>query len=296
MRLEAIMKSRLTIALFLVAFLNTTFATIEALLDFSKDNIHARIAVQNRAILKSMKTEYDRILSSRICLLKLDGVKSCFGQKLAKHPTDCALPLFAGNVSARGGYTASPDRSHTDLNAIGNLGYVELFYNSDGESIGDAAIYFRADEHFTPLQSTNDYDKRVRWEITKFDAVMKWLDQHLPEVKDLGTVEVTNTPPEIFSADCNRVNLGGGKTCVIQIQPVTQNINQLTQILKYDPQSLTNDSFYVNLYLAPTNSNGHLKDISSSRWHKSVVFVVDGQFYGLTLIHKRTLSELTPGR
>jgi hypothetical protein len=280
------MKSRIAIALVLVGSLNATFGTILQPLDYSKDNLDARLIVQDRAFMKSMRSEYDNLLY-RICLFKLDGVTSSFGQKLAKPPDDCVLPLFAENGSARSGYTFSPDKRHTDFNAIGNLGYVEIFYNSDGESIGDAAIYFRADEQFTPLQSTNDYDKRVKWEITKFKAVKKWLDEHLPKVKDLGTVEVTNTPPEIFSAGCNRVNLGGGKICVIQIQPVTRTITQLTEILKYDPQSLTNDNFYVNLYLSPTNSNGHLTDIASHRSHNSVIFAVDGQFYGLTLKHKK---------
>ena len=126
------MKSRITIALIIIASLDVTCATISTLLDYSKDNLDARLVVQNRAFMKSMRAEYDDILSSRICLLKYDGVKRCFGRKLFRPPSDCALPLFAENASARGGYTTSPNKSHTDFNAIGDLGYVEIFYNSDG--------------------------------------------------------------------------------------------------------------------------------------------------------------------
>jgi hypothetical protein len=279
------MKSRITLALILIASLNAAFATIWTPLDFSKDNLDARLAVQNRTFLKSMQVEYDAILSSRICLLKYDGVRRCFGRSLVKTPDDCALPLFAENGSARGGYSTSPDKSHIDFNTIGDLGYVEIFYNSDGESIGDAAIYFRTDEHFVPLQSTNDYDKRLSWEMTKFDAVKEWLDQHLPKVKDLGTVEVTNTPPDSIShGGGNRLDLGGGKICIIQFYALADT----PVFLKAHPQYTTNDCS-VCLYLAPTNSDGQLKDIHSYRSPralKSVIFVVDDQFYRLTLIHK----------
>lgn len=276
------MKSRIASVLILIASLNATFATICTWLDYSKDNLDARIAVQERAFMKSMRTEYDYLLSSRICLLKFDGVRHCFGRSLAKPPDDCALPLFAENGSGRSGYTSSPDKSHTDFNAIGNLGYVEIFYNSDGESIGDAAIFFRTDKQFVPLQSTNDYYRRVSWDMAKFDAVKEWLDQHLPKIKDLGTVEVTNTPPGAIShGGGNRLDLGGGKIGIIQFYALAD----MPEFLKANPQYTTNDS-YMCMYLASENSDGKLKDINSRRLprsRKSVIFVVDGQFYHLTL-------------
>jgi len=287
------MKSRIIIALILVASLNATFATICMPLDFSKDNLDARLAVQERAFMKSMRAEYDYILSARICLLKYDGVTRCFGRKLFWPPDDCALPLFAENSSARSGYTLSPDKSHTDFNAIGNLGYVEIFYNSDGESIGDAAIYFRTDEQFVPLQSTNDYYQRVSWETTKLDAMKEWLDQHLPKVIDLGVVEVTNTPPELISrGGGNRIPLGGGNTCVIQIQPLTYS----TEYLKFVPQAVTNDYFSANLYLEATNSGSHFKDLGGRDSPKIMGFVVDSQFYRLTIKHKKPSSESAPAK
>ncbi len=292
-KLEAFMKNRIAAALILIASLNATFGTISTLLDYSKDSIDARLAVQDRTILKSMRAEYDDILSSRICLLKYDGVKNCFGRKLFWTPSDCALPLFAENAAAQTGFTTSPNKRHTDFNAIGDLGYVEIFYNSDGESIGDAAIYFRTDEQFVPLQSTNDYYKRVSWEMTKFNAMKEWLNQHLPKVKDLGTVEVTNTPPNSISrGGGNRIDLGDGKICVIQIQPLTYSPG----FLKFVLQAITNDYFSANLYLDSANSDGHLKDLGVRVSPKSMGFVVDGQFYRLTLKHKQSSPEPAPAR
>lgn len=287
LNLETFMKSRMTIALILFAALNATFATICTPLDFSKDNLDARLAVQERALMKSMRVEYDAILSARICLLKYDGVRRCFGRKLFWTPSDCTLPLFAENGSARGGYTLSPDKSHTDFNAIGDLGYVEIFYNSDGESIGDAAIYFRTDEQFVPLQSTNDYYKRVSWEMAKFNAMKEWLDQHLPKVKDLGTVEVTNSPSGSISRIGNRIELGEGKSCLIDFRA-----NPLITA----QQAATNEFFYVDLYLSPTDSKKQFLEIAKVRSHKSVVFAVNGQFYQMTLKQKVSPPESAPAR
>lgn len=287
------MKSRITILLIFIAFLNPAFATISTILDFSKDNLNARLAVQERAVIKSLQAEYDNLLSTRICLLKYEGVKRSFGQELALRPSDCALPLFAEDASGQTGYTTYPNKRHTDFNAIGDLGYVEIFYNSDGENIGDAAIYFRTDEQFTPLQSTNDYDKRVSWEMAKFDAVKQWLDQHLPKIKDLGTIEVTNTPfNSISRGGGNRIDLGDGKICVIQIQP----LNYSLEFLKLVPQAITNDYFSANLYLDSANSSGKLKDLGGRVSPKSMGFVVDGQFYRMVLKHKQSSPEPAPGR
>lgn len=274
-----------SLSLFL-AICCTAFGTIIAPLDYSKDNIEARITVQGYAFVKLTRAEYDNLLR-QICLLRYDEVTSCFGEKLAKPPTDCVLPLFAGNASARGGYTLNPDKSHTDFNAIGDLGYIEFFYNSDGESIGDAALYFRADDQFTPLQSTNDYRRRVAWEMTKFSLIKNWLNEHVLKVKDLGTVEVTNSPSGSISSIGNRIEISEGKTCVIDFRA-----NPLITA----QQATTNENFYVDLYLSPTNSAEQFLEIHSVRSHKSVVFMVNGQFYRITLKQKVSSSESAPTR
>lgn len=264
----------------------TAFGTIITPLDYSKDNIEARITVQGYAFEKSTRAEYDNLLR-QICLLRFDEVTSCFGNKLTQPPKDCVLPLFAGNASAKGGYTLDPDKSHTDFNAIGDLGYIEFFYNSDGESIGDAALYFRADDQFTPLQSTNDYRSRVAWETAKFSAVKNWLNEHLLKVKDLGTVEVTNSPSGSISRVGNRIEIGEGKTCVIDFRASPLITAQ---------QAATNENFYVDLYLSPTNSAEQFLEIHSVRSHKSVVFMVNGQFYRITLNQKVSPPESAPAR
>jgi hypothetical protein len=77
-------------------------------------------------------------------------------------------------------HTGNPvsDRSHTDLHAVGDIGYVELYYQLNGESVQTAAIYFRADNKFVPLKSTNDFSKRLDWDKGKFEALKNWLDAH----------------------------------------------------------------------------------------------------------------------
>jgi hypothetical protein len=53
------------------------------------------------------------------------------------------------------------NKSHPDLYAIGDIGYVEFYSQIDGENIQTAVIHFRADEKFVPLKSTNDFPKRL---------------------------------------------------------------------------------------------------------------------------------------
>lgn len=269
-----------------LAFCCTAFGTIVAPLDYSKDNIEARIIVQERPLQKTTQAEYDNLLR-QICLLRLDDVTGCFGKKLAEPPADCVLPLFAGNASARGGYTLNPDKSHTDFNRVGDLGYIQFFYNSDGVSIGDAALYFRADDQFTLLQSTNDYRRRVIWEMAKLSAVKQWLSEHVLKVKDLGTVEVTNSPLGSISCVGNRIELGEGKICVIDFRA-----NPLITA----QQAATNEIFYADLYLSPGNSTEKFLEIHSVRSHKSVVFAVNGQFYQIALKQKVSSPESAPTR
>jgi|GEM_PF-1853322 hypothetical protein len=278
-----LMKTFVAITIFLLAIHAQTFATILTEIEAPHDNRDARLIVRDCAELKSLRAEYDDILETRICLLKNNEASVLFGQKLAQQPGDRVLPLFAESATVISGLTMTPDKRHTDFHAIGAIGYVELLYNTDGESIGDGVIYLRIDNKFVPFQSTNDLPKRLEWEAAKFASLKKWLNKHLPVVKDLGTVEVTNTPPGAIShGGGNRIILGGDKTCVIQIQPLTYS----PEYLKMVPQAATNDYFSANLYLDSGNSDGQTKRLGSYASPKTIGFVVNGQFYRLTLKHK----------
>ena len=58
------------------------------------------------------------------------------------------------------------------------------------------------------------------------------------------------------------------------------------QDLKMVPQAATNDYFSANLYLDSGNFDGQLKDLGGYVSPKSIGFVVNGQFYRVTLKHK----------
>jgi hypothetical protein len=118
------------------------------------------------------------------------------GPKLGQHPADLVLPVFASqggtNCGGRlmlmvsGLHSTDPalNKSHTDLYAVGDIGYVEFYSQLDGEGVQNALIYFRADNKFVPLKSTNDFTARLAWDTAKFDALKTWFDSHLATVQD----------------------------------------------------------------------------------------------------------------
>jgi len=126
--------------------------------------------------------------------LKLEDVAKIFGPKLepatnwtgnprggGKHPADRVVPAIAWNYQGSlmltfSGVMPSPlqvNKRHTDLHTISDMGYLECYYGMDGERISFAIIYFRADNNFVPLTSTNDFSRRLIWEEAKFDALKK---------------------------------------------------------------------------------------------------------------------------
>jgi len=189
------------------AFCSTSFAPIIFMLGSPPDDSETRQKVLDRTELKSMHDEYWDIIATRLLPLKLDDVAKIFGPELnkstedidtkdhpslprfAKRPEDMIWPLIAG-----GGFTISGfgrgdhgDKSHVDLHAVGNIGYIECFYQiSNRTNLETAVLYLRRDDKFVSLKSESDYPKRMEWEKAKFAALKDWLNEHLPKVKDLG--------------------------------------------------------------------------------------------------------------
>jgi hypothetical protein len=186
--------------------------------------------------LKPLHDAYVEDLNVRLKPLNADDIAMIFGPKLQpagdwtgygliKKPSDLVLPLFApGNstngrmlllLSGRGATPPDVDKRHTDLHAIGDIGYVECYYASDGVRKEAAVIYFRADDKFVPLASTNDFFKRLEWDKSKFDALNKWLEKHIPLI-ELGDVEI---PLRVGQGPVEQhersVELGGGTACII---------------------------------------------------------------------------------
>jgi hypothetical protein len=203
------LKRSVAIAILLSAFCGVSLAVIHFSIAAPQDDGETRKAISDHHELKSLAAEYRDLLRTRLWPLKRDDIAKVFGPlletatnwwgygvdaggkpsgpELNQYPVDLVLPIFVGTgMMVSGLHTGDPakDKSHTDLHAIGDIGYVELYYQLNGESIQTAVIYFRADVQFVPLKSTNDLPKRLAWDKGKFDALKEWLDAHHVLVED----------------------------------------------------------------------------------------------------------------
>ena len=159
------------------------------LLDFPQDDLPSRMAVRDRLELNPLRAAYWEVMQTRLFPLKLDDISKIFGPvlatttnwwvynmdprgksagpALARHPADIVLPMFIPETMMVSGlHSPEPagNKNHTDLHAVGDIGYVEFYYANDGERLETALLYFRADDKFIPLVSTNDFAKRLEWE------------------------------------------------------------------------------------------------------------------------------------
>lgn len=235
------------------------------MLDAPQDDVQARRDVRDQLELKPIKAAYSDIIQTRLWPLKLDGVAKFFGPKLDKQPDDMVLPLFAGDEIYLSGLNiiTTGEKSHTDFHAVGDIGYVECFYDINGTRLETALFYLRPDDKFVPLKSINDFSQRLEWDKAKFAALEKWFDEHMPKVTDLGVVEVSESSP-------TRVDLGAGMACIITVRDIhTPNVP-----LWFD----------VDLAKETTNTEERLKSMqykSIDRPGQSVGFSFDGKFYRL---------------
>jgi hypothetical protein len=212
------MKRSIPIAVVLCALCPVGFAVILFSIDAPQDNSKVRSYVGDRPELKPLHAAYTNIIQTRLWPLKLNEGPKIFGPKLDTatnwwgfgmngegrrsgpqldhYPASLVLPIFApaGGTNCGGSMMmmvsgihtgdSARDKSHTDLYAIGDIGYVELYSQLDGENVQTAVICFRADDKFVPLKSTNDFPKRLEWDKARFDALKQWLDAHLVPVED----------------------------------------------------------------------------------------------------------------
>ena len=237
-------------------------------------------------VLQPLEEEYQRLIQTRIWPLTSAGAAKYFGPTLitatnwwardkgiggpqiGKHPDDLVSPLFAGNgLMVSGLHSTDPaaDKNHTDLHAIGKLGYIELYYGTDGETVQTAVLYNHADKQFVPLKSPDDFEKRLEWDKARFALLKKWLDEHLPRIKDLGTVEVSESAP-------SRVSLDKDRTCIIK-----------TWINRHP--SVTNDWYSLTLSLDPPEAAEAKRQYvfrSIDRPNTAIGFAFDGDFFQMT--------------
>jgi hypothetical protein len=277
------MKRIIAIALLLYALCNASFADIITTLDAPQDNTQARWDVRDRLELKPTHAAYWNIIQTRLWPLKLDGVAKIFGSKLDKKPDDIVLPLFAGNEIFLSGkfMVITNAKNHADFHAVGDIGYVECFYDIDGMRLEQAVFYMRPDDQFVPLKSTNDLSKRMEWEKAEFVTLNKWLDEHMPS-KDLGVVEVSISSP-------GRFELGTGAACIIKTQLVPTRV--------VGKPTVTNSCLFT-IYLATETTNagerlqltqdrkiqttGSFQDWPVIRTNQPIAFSIDDKLYRLT--------------
>lgn len=207
------MKRSIAAAILLCALCRTGYAVILFYIDAPQDDRAARAWACNQPEAQTLHTEYSEFIKIRLWPLKFGEMGKIFGPtletatnwwgtgtnsfsgrsgpELAHRPADHVLPLIASGGGTNCGGTIlmmvsglhsddpTKNKSHTDLYAVGDIGYVELYSQLGGEKVQAALIYFRSDSAFIPLKSTNEFSARLQWEKAKFDALKKWFDQHL---------------------------------------------------------------------------------------------------------------------
>jgi len=233
----------------------------------------------NRCVdMRSQAEEYNSLIDTRLLPLKIADAAKCFGPVVVTTPfkssdpfskgytlpDDLVTPIFAPSMFMRSGLAPSnpaDDKRHTDLHAIGDLGYVEIYYGIDGEDTETALLYFRADKSFVPLKSTTDFNLRLKWDQERLGLIGQWFDQHLGTIKDLGAVEVSE-------AQQTSLNLGKDKTCCIKTE------------ISHAP-TVTNDWYSLTLNLESPEGKRTLYE-SVDRTNKVIGFLVDGEFFQMT--------------
>ena len=214
------MKRSLSAAILLCALCRASFAVILFTIDAPEDNWLMRAWACNQPESKLLHAEYSDTITTRLWPLRFGEMEKIFGPKLktatnwwgtdtnaiaersgpslGHRPADCVLPVIASGggtncggpmmlmVSGLHSNDPTKNKSHTDLYAIGDIGYVELYSHLDGEKVQTAVIYFRLDFAFIPLKSTNDFSARLAWEKNKFEALKEWFNGHLVPVEMAG--------------------------------------------------------------------------------------------------------------
>jgi hypothetical protein len=224
------MKQSIAVAVVLGALCNASFAVILFTIDAPQDEMAARAWACSRPEVKPLHVAYTNLVQTRLWPVKFGEMVKIFGPKLetatnwwgasstngigehsgpalAHHPADLVLPMLAtpGGTNCGGAlmlmvsglHSNDPakNKSHTDLYAIGDIGYAEFYSQLNGERVQTAVIYFRADFLFTPLKSTNDFAARLAWEENKFDGLKQWLDRRLfPSGLSRGPLRMPSDP------------------------------------------------------------------------------------------------------
>lgn len=175
------MKHVIAVCLSVVVVLPAYGAIVEPL-DAPQDSREIRDAIKEDPEVASLRHDYNTFQEAHLWPLLASETVAVFGKKLSKLPRGYVLPVFEPLMFVTTGLLdgSKPDKTHRDLYAIDQLGYVELVFNQDGERLHAALLYFREDTDFVPLKSKADLTARLNWERKKWELVKNWLVEHLP--------------------------------------------------------------------------------------------------------------------
>ncbi len=248
------MKRTILAILSLCALPIVSFAQRGILLGLPHDDPNARRDVYRWVELKPFTSEYDQIIKTRIGSLKGEGITKVFGPKLEQHslmrngdPTNSIAPLFAPYSLSFSGLLEGEDKSHRDLFALGNIGYVEFFYERD-DSFKTAVLYAHLDDKFVPLKSTNDFSKRLEWDKTKWDALRQWLHAHAVPVNDAKIFSPTEATEAAASQEPDLLHFawGGGMSNIKTAEVWVAASGKVTTRYEKQSQRLTEYAFSLN--------------------------------------------------
>jgi len=252
---------RFLVTLF-VAFVSLPlFAPIFYMLKTPHDEKQVHQKVIQSDALKPLVEEYRDLVEMRFWSLQREDVDRIFNSTnqppLDLLPGDAVLLSFIpSGLSVSGARpSGTPLPRLREVYSLGDVGYLEVYYHAYGATPASALFYARIDPQFVALNSEDDLPRRVEWERPKFAAFKSWLDLHLPKLRDLGEVKISETSP-------TSVDLGDGVTVTIRANP------------------------QHSLSLAKTGSDA--KELEKTRRYKSVTrpnqsiaFSVDDKFYRL---------------
>lgn len=273
------MKRTVYRVLLFVTLCSPGFGQIITCIDSPQDGLKTLGEFREHPGRQALMAEYNELLEVRIQPLRdRTNIVAVFGVELGRCPEDRAKPLFAPMAIGESGLGQAgvPDQRHVEFYAIGDIGYLEAHYGSDGVWLAACIIHFRMDDTFVPFNSTADFLPRLEWDKVKFNKLKKWCNEHLPKITDLGIIEVSESRP-------TRIVLGTNQTCIIQ-----------TRVLNH-----SNDTklWYCIDVARETSGSGEKKKPKQrsligqldQSWGflidqpgQSVGFSIDGKFYRMT--------------
>jgi hypothetical protein len=183
--------SKLAIAVLLLILLSVPGrCALLYIFDAPQDVQKLRESIRKRADVQRLTEEYNTVERAYLWYLRSNELPATFGTKMKDFPRSCILPAFEQEIVAVSGLTdmSKPDKRHTDVYAVGSIGYIEFIFGQDGQRMETTVICFRPDATFVPLTSKTSILKRLEWEKQKWQFAQAWLKARL--VKDLRQDEV----------------------------------------------------------------------------------------------------------